>query len=224
MDEGWTRWLFDVNRIRTRTVAGRGRARRQTLKARFDVHHLPGPGRRAAARGLGAPYPDSLRGGLGDAGAASLQAFVRDGRHHDHVQRRQRIRDRGARAAGEERAGGCPQHRVLRPRLAAVGRRSIAPIPIGVADDGARPAAWFEDSPAFEITDASGGRSSRRTRPAAIHCSPAGCSAATKLNGKAALVDVTVGRGHAILYGFRPQYRGQSMTTQPLIWGAILRK
>ena len=34
---------------------------------------------------------------------------------------------------------------------------------------------------------------------------------------------VTVGRGHAILFGFRPQYRGQSMNTQPLLWGAILR-
>ena len=44
-----------------------------------------------------------------------------------------------------------------------------------------------------------------------------------KLNGRAALVDVTVGRGHAILFGFRPQYRGQSMNTQPLLWGAILR-
>ncbi len=37
------------------------------------------------------------------------------------------------------------------------------------------------------------------------------------------MVDVTVGKGHAVLYGFRPQYRGQSMASQPLIWGAILR-
>ena len=29
------------------------------------------------------------------------------------------------------------------------------------------------------------------------------------------------GRGHVVLYGFRPQYRGQSMATYPLIWGAI---
>jgi hypothetical protein len=44
----------------------------------------------------------------------------------------------------------------------------------------------------------------------------------SKLNGKAALVDVRHGKGHAVLYGFRPQYRGQSVATYPLIWGAIL--
>ena len=44
-----------------------------------------------------------------------------------------------------------------------------------------------------------------------------------KINGKAALVDVNKGKGHAILFGFRPQYRGQTNSTYPLIWGAILR-
>ena len=42
-----------------------------------------------------------------------------------------------------------------------------------------------------------------------------------KLNGKAAMVDVKRGRGHVVLYGFRPQYRGQSNATFPLIWAAI---
>ena len=85
------------------------------------------------------------------------------------------------------------------------------------------PAAWFEDSPAFEITDPA--------RAVAVASYPASGDpllsgwllGGTKLNGRAALVDVTVGRGHAILFGFRPQYRGQSMNTQPLLWGAILR-
>ena len=44
----------------------------------------------------------------------------------------------------------------------------------------------------------------------------------SKLNGKAALVDVKHGKGHVVLYGFRPQYRGQSVSTYPLIWGAMM--
>jgi hypothetical protein len=44
-----------------------------------------------------------------------------------------------------------------------------------------------------------------------------------KLNGKAAMVHSVVGSGSVYLYGFRPQYRGQSMATQPLIWYAMLR-
>ena len=37
------------------------------------------------------------------------------------------------------------------------------------------------------------------------------------------LVDAAKGKGHVILFGFRPQYRGQSEATLPLVWGAIQR-
>ncbi len=46
---------------------------------------------------------------------------------------------------------------------------------------------------------------------------------ASRLAGKGALVDVSHGRGHAVLFGFRPQYRAQSMATFPLIWNALRR-
>ena len=39
----------------------------------------------------------------------------------------------------------------------------------------------------------------------------------------AALVDVKHGSGHVVLFGFRPQYRGQSVATYPLVWGALER-
>ena len=45
---------------------------------------------------------------------------------------------------------------------------------------------------------------------------------APKLAGKGALVEVRRGRGRVVLFGFRPQYRGQSMATFPLIWNALL--
>ena len=35
------------------------------------------------------------------------------------------------------------------------------------------------------------------------------------------MVDVKRGRGHVVLYGFRPQYRGQTNATFPLIWSAL---
>ena len=46
---------------------------------------------------------------------------------------------------------------------------------------------------------------------------------AEKLGGKAAMVDVSRGKGHVVLYGFRPQYRAQSMATLPLVWNALLQ-
>jgi glutamine amidotransferase-like uncharacterized protein len=44
---------------------------------------------------------------------------------------------------------------------------------------------------------------------------------AEKIAGKAALVQVNMGKGKIILFGFRPQYRGQSLATFPLFFNAI---
>ncbi|MEP6719315.1 MAG: M14 metallopeptidase family protein [bacterium] len=45
-----------------------------------------------------------------------------------------------------------------------------------------------------------------------------------RIKGKAALVEVTMGKGRIVLFGFRPQYRAQSLATFPLFFNAISAK
>jgi Zinc carboxypeptidase len=221
MDEGWTRWLFDVNRIPYRTVVD-AELRAGNLRSRFDVIILPDQSATQISRGLGAPYPDSLRGGLGESGGASLRAFVRDGgtmiAFNDATEYAISALELPVKnvLSGVRNTDFYAPGSLMAITLNAdhpVARRMTAPVP----------AAWFEDSPAFEIGDPS--------RAVAVASYPVSGDpllsgwllGGARLNGRAALVDVSVGAGHVILFGFRPQYRGQSMNTQPLLWGAILR-
>jgi hypothetical protein len=103
--------------------------------------------------------------------------------------------------------------------------------------------AWFENSPAFDVDPSvvSPGfsRPPTQTPPeGGTHNAPVRIIAtypkdpkqillsgwalgAEKIAGKAALVEFTIGKGKIILFGFRPQYRGQSLATFPLLFNAI---
>jgi hypothetical protein len=221
MDEGWTRWIFDANRIPFSTIVDRD-VRAGRLNDRFDAIILPDQGAASLAKGLGNAYPDSLRGGLGPQGQAALQEFVEQGGvllvFNDATEYAidafklpvknvlQGVRSSDFYAPGSLLA-------VEFDRSAPMAGKVAAPVP----------AVWFEDSPAFDVTDA--------TRATAVARYPADRDpllsgwllGGSKLNGKAALVDVRMGKGNVVLYGFRPQYRGQTMATYSLIWDAIGR-
>jgi hypothetical protein len=88
--------------------------------------------------------------------------------------------------------------------------------------------AWAEDSPVFEVADVEGASvPAKNARVIAAY--PAEQNALLSgwllggelLKGKAALVEVQMGEGRVILFGFRPQYRAQSLATYPLLFNAL---
>ncbi|MFN2500259.1 MAG: peptidase M14, partial [Pyrinomonadaceae bacterium] len=90
--------------------------------------------------------------------------------------------------------------------------------------------AWVEDSPVFEVatgtTDTSGATASS-VRVLARYPSNSNpllsgwLLGGERIKGKAALVEVTMGKGRIVLFGFRPQYRAQSLATFQLLFNAI---
>jgi hypothetical protein len=82
--------------------------------------------------------------------------------------------------------------------------------------------AWFENSPAFEVLDKTNVEIIAKYPSNRKDILLSGWALGTeKIAGKAALVQVNIGKGKIILFGFRPQYRGQSLATFPLFFNAI---
>ena len=96
---------------------------------------------------------------------------------------------------------------------------SSSPLAFGMEKDSI---AWFENGPAFEITDPSSAFAIARY-PESENPLLSGWILGEKIiRGRAAMVEAKIGKGRVILFGFRPQYRAQSLATFPLLFNSIL--
>ncbi len=77
---------------------------------------------------------------------------------------------------------------------------------------------WSEQSPAWDVTDAT----SVAKYPGAGVLASGWLLGEKYLVNRAALLDVPVGQGHMILFGMRPQYRGQSYQNFKLFFNALV--
>ncbi len=237
MDEGWTRWIFDQYKFPYQSLLD-AETRAGKLNEKFDAILLPDQAARLLFSGLpgkeggptGGPtggneeaagvYPAEYAGGLGEAGVKALREFVEAGGTLitlnnasnfaiDYLNLPVRNLLKGA----SNRDFYCPGS-ILRTQLLVDN-----PLTFGMDKESI---AWFEQGPAFEIVDANAAKAIARY-PDNNNALLSGWVLGDKLlRGKAALVEVKLGKGRVILFGFRPQYRGQSLATLPLLFNAIL--
>jgi hypothetical protein len=219
MDHGWTTWIFDTYKIPYTNITEKDIAA-GGLNDRFDAIIFPegglgGGGGRGGGRGAGG-------GGGGSATDlfTALDAFVKNGGNVLAFNTASSAMISGLKLPVKNVLADVRNTDFYAPgsilgveinRAHAIARSFTATVP----------AVWFENGPAFEVSDEAA--TVVASYPASGNPLLSGwLLGGSKLNGKAALVDVKVGKGHVVLYGFRPQYRGQSVATYPLIWGAIL--
>lgn len=218
MDEGWTRWILEhfgwgyVSVTNADLKAGR-------LRDRFDVIVFADMGANTIDSGH-APdtMPEEYTGGLGEPGAAALREFLSAGGrllffnragqyavHHLGVAARNIVADVPAREFY------CPGS-LLRVRVENGG-----PWTLGLP---AEFAIWNESSPVWE-PNGSEGRAVLRYADSGVLAS--GWLLGEKhIAGKPALLDMPTGAGRVLLFGFRPQYRGQSWLTLKLFFNALV--
>ncbi|MFL5388083.1 MAG: hypothetical protein ACJ79C_05095 [Myxococcales bacterium] len=209
MDEGWTRWVFDKYRVPFTTINEKDVAA-GSLNDKFDAILLPDQ------------QIAQLTRALGDAGTAALGTFVDGGGTLLAFNDASAFAADALKLPVKNVLEGVKNTEFYAPgSIFGVEVNKASPLASGLT--APVPAVWFEDSPTFEITDPASA-TAVLTYPATGNALLSGwLLGAPKLNGKAAMVDVKRGKGHVVLYGFRPQYRGQSNATFPLIWAAIAK-
>lgn len=234
MDEGWTRWMlqeygFELDTLHNEDIIGKDLSKYQAII-------LPDQGEESILHGYrpGA-MPDQYCGGIGPEGVASLSKYIRNG---------------GTLIAFDEATDlainqlGLP----VRNTLLRVSERQFF-IPGSLVRAKIEPKhrlTWglpqelstsFQRSRAFEIIVPSRtgeGGVEKIAEPAKPKASIAvkyadknllmsgwALGADQYLKNKAALVEVEYGTGKVVLFGFRPQFRGQPRGTYKLIFNAI---
>ena len=247
MDEGWTRWILkneksarhpfinQCDMLRYSSIENKD-IRNGEIKAKLysGASNIPQPGAiifpdqpanqilNGYAKGS---MPDEYVGGVGKEGVANLRKFVEDGGTLVFLNESSNFAIREFNLPVKNVTAGLNRKDFYIP--GSILRTEIDvthPIGKGMPKESI---AWFEDSPAFEIkTDPLALTNNFRiiakypTDPAKVLLS--GWALGTeKIAGKAALVEFTVGKGKIVLFGFRPQYRAQSLATYPLLFNSV---
>ncbi|MGH7538440.1 MAG: M14 family zinc carboxypeptidase [Gemmatimonadales bacterium] len=220
IDEGWTRWVFDTWKVAYVSLVD-SVARDGRLKEKFDIILLPNQSPREIAEGLPQRrYPAPYAGGLGPEGIQALRQFVVDGGTLVALNDASRFAIQSLLLPVRNVLEGVPEVDFYAPgSLFRIGVDQSHPIARGMPSETA---AWFENSPAFDVLD------SNQVRIVARYPDDPGDVLLSgwvrhpeRVAGRAALVEVRVGAGRVVLFGFRPQYRGQSLATYPLLFNSL---
>jgi hypothetical protein len=211
MDEGWTRWLFEqfgfaYTSLHNADIQAGG------LRQRFDVLVFADQSSRNIDTGYANALPAEYLGGLGPKGADTLREFAAAGgtlvflnHASDYA-----IEHLGVTATAVTGAAG-----FYSPgSLLNIHLDTRHPLAYGVPGDLA---IWSEQSPAWDTQ-----------LPVVARYTDANVLASGWLEGekviagRAAIIDAPVGSGHIVLFGMRPQYRGQSYLTFKMFFNALL--
>lgn len=216
MPAGWTRWLLDQHGVRYDTLHD-ARMRAGNLSADYDVLLFQSQSDASISAGnRPGSLPEEYVGGLGEAGRAAVREFVEAGGRLVAIEQAAEFAA-GLFGLGVENAvAGLSNTDFYVP--GSVLRVDLEADPLAAGYEGSTPAWYWRSSRAFAVDDERVevvGRYGEEPVVAGWALGP------ERLAGRPALVRARVGRGEVILFGFQPNYRGQTVVTWPLFFNAI---
>jgi len=219
MDEGWTRWVFDTWKVPYQPLVD-SVVRAGKLKEEFDAILLPDQEPRQLLDGLPKSYPAPYPGGLGSEGARALRQFVEDGGTLIALNQASRFVMDQLLLPVRNVLEGVPDDDFYAP--GSIFRLDVDTAHAVAKGTPAHSIAWFENGPAFEVVDSTAVRVIARYPADPDKVLASGWVLhPERVAGRAALLEVHLGSGRVILFGFRPQYRGQSIATYPLLFNSL---
>jgi Zinc carboxypeptidase len=219
MDEGWTRLVLEKFKIPYTTVHN-GDVRAGSLKERFDSLLIPSIPSKTLRDGYA---PDETEpayvGGLGVEGLDALRSFVREGGTLVALDAASEYAIDGLNLPVRSVLKGLPVSDFYVPSsLLHADRVQVNRLTYGAPEELS---VFFDQSLAFDLSPASDARvvlRYARTNP----LDSGWLLGASKIEGKAALVEAPLGKGTVVLFGFGPQHRGQTYASFRLLFNALL--
>ena len=236
-DEGWTRWILENNKIPYGVLGDKELRAGITyykpsagVTVKYYTLLIPDQPARTLLEGYRTgSMPPELTGGLGPQGVRGLREFVETGGTLIFLNRASNFAIEQFKLPVRNVVAGLPRTDFYVPgsilRIKLDETNSLAN---GMPEESI---AWAEDSPVFEVTN-DPNASVPASNVHVVASYPADKDPLLSgwllggdlIKGKAALVEVEMGKGRVILFGFRPQYRAQSLATYQLFFNALSSK
>jgi hypothetical protein len=220
MDEGWTRWILEqyqfpfVSLYNADVIGGR-------LREKYDVIVLPDSQTRQIMEGFRpGTIPERYAGGIGEEGVDALKDFVSEGGTLVAFNNATMFAiDQFNLPVTNALAGVSATDFFCSGCLLSIHvedqKNTLA---AGLLPD---PIVMFERSPAFDTKPEFKGSILARYPKERNPLMSGALIGPAKIQGKAAALNVDYGKGHIVLLGFRPQWRGQSQGTYKFFMNAF---
>jgi Zinc carboxypeptidase len=225
MDEGWTRWLLEQYGFPFTLIHPEDF--KAPLGDRIDVLVMPDDAR--------VPVAGSAAGGRGGRGATPRPEHAYQLTEDDLQRFAQFVRGGGTVVALSNAstfvvdqlklplrnvvAGLKPEEFFLRGSIVEIVTEASHPVMAGMPE---KAPVFVDGSPVFETLDGFSGRVLARYADSGSPLLSGYLIGEQYLNGKAAAIDASVGDGHVVLIGFRPEWRGQPFGAFRVLFNAVL--